>query len=85
MNPISAVIFLVFLGGAGLSYAAQMPLAVPIVLVVIPALRYLPAAYNWRVRGRINKRYRQLMALERQSLQHAIASGSGRHFRYLFL
>ena len=35
MNPISAVIFLVFLGGAGLSYAAQMPLAVPIVLVVI--------------------------------------------------
>jgi hypothetical protein len=40
----------------------------PIVLVVIPALRYLPAAYNWRVRGRINKRYRQLMALERQSL-----------------
>jgi regulator of protease activity HflC (stomatin/prohibitin superfamily) len=34
MNPISAVIFLVFLGGAGLAYAAQMPLAVPIVLAV---------------------------------------------------
>ena len=35
MNPISAVIFLVFLGGAGLSYAAQMPLAAPILLAVI--------------------------------------------------
>ena len=35
MNPISAVIFLVFLGGAGLAYASQMPLAVPIVLAVI--------------------------------------------------
>ena len=35
MNPISAVIFLVFIGGAGLAYAAQMPLAVPILLAVI--------------------------------------------------
>jgi TRAP-type uncharacterized transport system substrate-binding protein len=40
----------------------------PIFLVVIPALRYLPALYNLRVQRRINLRYRQLMALERQSL-----------------
>ncbi len=40
----------------------------PVVLVVIPALRYVPAAYNWRVKSRINRRYRQLMALERESL-----------------
>ena len=40
----------------------------PILLVVIPALRYLPAVYNWRVQGRINRRYRQLMELERKSL-----------------
>ena len=40
----------------------------PIVLVVIPALRYVPAAYNWRVKSRIDRRYRQLMALERHSL-----------------
>ena len=40
----------------------------PIFLVVIPALRYLPALFNWRVQRRINRRYRQLMALERQSL-----------------
>jgi TRAP-type uncharacterized transport system substrate-binding protein len=41
----------------------------PIVLVVIPALRYVPAAYNWRVKSRINRRYRELMALERHSLE----------------
>jgi regulator of protease activity HflC (stomatin/prohibitin superfamily) len=35
MNPISAVIFLVFLGSAAAAFAAQMPLAVPIALAVI--------------------------------------------------
>ena len=40
----------------------------PIFFVIIPALRYLPALYNWRVQSRINRRYRQLMALERMSL-----------------
>lgn len=40
----------------------------PVILVVIPALRYLPVLYNWRVNGRISHRYRQLWALERQSL-----------------
>ena len=40
----------------------------PIFLVLIPALRYLPALYNWRVQSHINRRYRQLMELERQSL-----------------
>jgi hypothetical protein len=40
----------------------------PTLLVVIPVLRYLPALYNWRLKGRIDRRYRQLMALERHSL-----------------
>jgi hypothetical protein len=40
----------------------------PTLLVVIPVLRYLPALYNWRIKGRIDRRYRQLMALERHSL-----------------
>jgi len=40
----------------------------PVFFVIIPALRYLPALYNWRIRRRINARYKQLMALERQSL-----------------
>jgi TRAP-type uncharacterized transport system substrate-binding protein len=40
----------------------------PTLLVVIPGLRYLPALYNWRIKSRIDRRYRQLMALERSSL-----------------
>jgi TRAP-type uncharacterized transport system substrate-binding protein len=40
----------------------------PTLLVVIPALRYLPALYSWRIKSRIDRRYRQLMALERSSL-----------------
>jgi regulator of protease activity HflC (stomatin/prohibitin superfamily) len=35
MNPISALVFVVFLGGAALSFIARMPLAVPIVLALI--------------------------------------------------
>jgi hypothetical protein len=37
--------------------------------VIVPLLRYLPALYNWRIKSRIDSRYRQLMALERQSLE----------------
>lgn len=40
----------------------------PTFLVVIPALRYLPAIYNWRIKNRISGLYKRLMALERQSL-----------------
>jgi hypothetical protein len=40
----------------------------PILLVVIPLFRYLPALYNWRLKSRIDRRYRELMALERHSL-----------------
>jgi TRAP-type uncharacterized transport system substrate-binding protein len=40
----------------------------PTLLVVIPILRYLPALYSWRLKSRIDRRYRQLMALERSSL-----------------
>ena len=32
MNPISALIFVVFVGGAVLSFIARMPLPVPIAL-----------------------------------------------------
>ena len=42
---------------------------IPILLLLVPALRYLPALYNWRYRRRINQRYGQLMALERESLR----------------
>jgi regulator of protease activity HflC (stomatin/prohibitin superfamily) len=35
MNPISALIFVIFIGGAVLSFMARMPLPVPIVLALI--------------------------------------------------
>jgi hypothetical protein len=40
----------------------------PLLFIVVPALRYLPAVYYWRIKSRIDRRYRLLMALERQSL-----------------
>jgi TRAP-type uncharacterized transport system substrate-binding protein len=41
---------------------------VPIFVVVIPGLRYLPQLYRWRVNSRIHRRYAQLMELERETL-----------------
>jgi len=39
---------------------------VPIVLVLIPALRLIPAAYRWRSQLRIYRWYRKLLVLERE-------------------
>lgn len=41
---------------------------VPILVVVIPGLRFLPALYQWRVASRIHRRYGELMAVEREAL-----------------
>jgi TRAP-type uncharacterized transport system substrate-binding protein len=41
---------------------------VPLFVIVIPGLRYLPQLYNWRIRRRIHQRYGELMALEREAL-----------------
>ena len=41
---------------------------VPILVVVIPGLRFLPQLYNWRINTRIHRRYGELMALEREAL-----------------
>jgi TRAP-type uncharacterized transport system substrate-binding protein len=41
---------------------------VPIIVILIPGLRYLPNLYRWRVDARIHRRYGELMALERESL-----------------
>lgn len=40
----------------------------PIVVVVIPGLRFLPQLYGWRINSRIHQRYGELMALEREAL-----------------
>jgi len=41
---------------------------VPILVVVIPGLRFLPQLYSWRINSRIHRRYGELMALEREAL-----------------
>jgi TRAP-type uncharacterized transport system substrate-binding protein len=40
----------------------------PILVVVIPGLRYLPQLYRWRIDSRIHHRYAELMAVEREAL-----------------
>jgi hypothetical protein len=42
-------------------------LLVPLIVLLLPALRLVPAMYNWRIRSRIYRRYAQLMAVERDS------------------
>ncbi len=41
---------------------------VPIMVVLIPGLRFLPQLYRWRIDGRIHRRYGELMAIEREAL-----------------
>jgi hypothetical protein len=43
-------------------------LVVPIVVVLIPALRFVPPLYAWRVKSRFYRRYGELIALERSVL-----------------
>jgi hypothetical protein len=38
---------------------------VPLIVVMIPAVRIIPAAFKWRMQMRINRWYRELLALER--------------------
>ena len=42
----------------------------PIVVLLIPAFRVVPVLYRWRIRTRLYKRYGELMALERDILEH---------------
>lgn len=41
----------------------------PILVVLIPGLRFAPNLYGWRISRRIYKRYGELMALERAALE----------------
>lgn len=38
---------------------------VPLIVLLIPAMRLIPAAFRWRMQLRINRWYRELLALER--------------------
>ncbi len=42
-----------------------MVVFVPLIVLLIPALRIIPAAFKWRMQMRINRWYRELLALER--------------------
>jgi TRAP-type uncharacterized transport system substrate-binding protein len=41
---------------------------VPLLVIIVPSLRYLPLLYRWRIDSRIHHRYGELMELERQTL-----------------
>ncbi len=41
---------------------------VPLFVVIVPSLRYVPLLYRWRIDSRIHRRYGELMELERQTL-----------------
>lgn len=41
---------------------------VPLFVIIVPSLRYLPVLYRWRIDTRIHHRYGELMELERQTL-----------------
>ncbi|HEY4414775.1 MAG TPA: TAXI family TRAP transporter solute-binding subunit [Verrucomicrobiae bacterium] len=40
---------------------------VPLVLILVPTLRAIPALYRWRVRMVLNRRYRLLLAVEKEA------------------
>jgi hypothetical protein len=42
---------------------------IPMVVVLIPVLRSIPTVYRWRMRSRIFRWYRALLALERKSME----------------
>mgnify|MGYP001599016621 CR=1 FL=1 len=48
-----------------------MVVLVPIIVLLIPALRLVPWLYRWRIRARIFRRYGELMAVERAMLSQA--------------
>jgi hypothetical protein len=48
----------------------MLVLLLPLAVLVIPALRLIPALYSWRVRSRIYRYYGALIAIERDALMH---------------
>ncbi len=47
---------------------------VPTVIVLFPVLRLIPALYRWRIRMRIYRWYRELLALERDMMKRAASA-----------
>jgi TRAP-type uncharacterized transport system substrate-binding protein len=49
--------------------ARVLAVVVPVALLLIPALKAVPAMYRWRMEYRINRWYRALLDLERQAFK----------------
>jgi hypothetical protein len=45
----------------------------PLIVVLVPAMRLVPTLYNWRIKTRIYRPYGELMALERAALSKPTA------------
>jgi hypothetical protein len=45
---------------------------VPSIIVLLPGMRIIPALYRWRIRMRIYRWYRELLALERDTMAHTV-------------
>jgi hypothetical protein len=48
-------------------------MAIPIIGVLLPALRFAPTLYTWRMRRRLFRWYRELKNLEHESEETAVA------------
>jgi TRAP-type uncharacterized transport system substrate-binding protein len=57
--------------------ARVLAVILPVALLLVPALKAVPAIYRWRMEYRINKWYRALLDLERQAFAHP--ADSARH------
>jgi len=44
----------------------------PVILVLVPALRIVPGVYRWRMQSRIYRWYRELLELERDMLKEGV-------------
>ena len=55
--------------------AKAIAVIVPMAVLLIPALRYAPAIYRWRIESRIRRWYRALFELERDAFSSPIDHG----------
>lgn len=47
---------------------------VPLIIILIPGLKSIPALFHWRMKLRINRMYRQLLLVEQQALRRVTAA-----------
>lgn len=55
--------------------ARVLAVLVPVVLLLVPAMRFAPAIYRWRIESRIYRWYRVLLELERDAFKPSVEPG----------